>query len=274
MNKEKIGLLLIELRKEKNLLQSDVATIFNVTPQAVSKWERGESLPDIEIIENICKYYNITFDELMNGTRKDNIENTSSRTEDKDSIENTSSRTKDKDSAKKTDAYASLLDTPFKEIKNNKKFPMLIYLIASVFIFLIVGFLPFVKLQIITSNEGIWGTTTLTVYQTFSYYNVLFSNNYKIGNYFVLISFMLGIAAICVSVCVLLVRNKNHVKRLNFARIILSTCYSCSIILVLFIIIGNAQPFAYIMALLALTNIVLLFVLKFNRNSYILSLDK
>lgn len=260
MNKEKIALLLIQLRKEKNLLQADVAAIFNVTPQAVSKWERGESLPDIEIIENMCKYYSITFDELLNGTRKDSIENTCSRTEDKDS-------------AKKTDAYASLLDTPFKEIKNNKKFPMLIYLISSVFIFFIAGFLPFFKIEVI-ANEGYWGSTTLTIYKSFSYYDALFSSNYEIGNYFVLISFILGLATLCVSVCVLLVRNKEHVKKLNFARIIISTCYSCSLILLLFIIIENFLPFAYIMALLALTNIVLLFILKFNRNSYILSIDK
>lgn len=260
MNKEKIALLLIELRKEKKLLQSDVATIFNVTPQAVSKWERGESLPDIEIIENMCKYYNITFDELMNGTRKDSIKNTSSRTEDKDS-------------AKKTDAYASLLDTPFKEIKYNKKFPMLLYLISSVLIFFIAGFLPFFKIEVIT-NEGYWNSTTLTVHHSFSYYDALFSNNYEIGNYFVLISFILGLATLCVSVCVLLVRNKEYVKKLNFARIIISTCYSCSLIFILFIVIENALPFAYIMALLALTNIVLHFILKFHRNSYILSLDK
>lgn len=208
----------------------------------------------------MCKYYNITFDELMNGARKDSIENTSSQAEDKDS-------------QKKSDVYASLLDTPFKEIKNNKKFPMLIYLISSVFIFFIAGFLPFFKNEVIFNNDY-WSSTTLTTHQSFSYYDALFSNNYKIGNYFVLISFILGLAALCVSLCVLLVRNKEHVKKLNFARIITRTCYSCSLILLLFVIIENALPFAYIMALLALVNLVLLFILKFNRNSYILSLDK
>ena len=47
MNKEKMASYLVNLRKEKGLLQQDVAEIFMVTPQAVSKWEKGESIPDI-----------------------------------------------------------------------------------------------------------------------------------------------------------------------------------------------------------------------------------
>ena len=51
MNREKMPSFLVTLRKEKNLLQQDIAEIFMVTPQAVSKWEKGESIPDIETLE-------------------------------------------------------------------------------------------------------------------------------------------------------------------------------------------------------------------------------
>ena len=70
MNKDKMGLFLLELRQERNLLQTDIASIFNVTPQAVSKWERGESIPDIDILEKIASFYNISIEEILNGERK------------------------------------------------------------------------------------------------------------------------------------------------------------------------------------------------------------
>lgn len=67
MNKEKMASYLVNLRKEKGLLQQDVAEIFMVTPQAVSKWEKGESIPDIETLEKISKFYNVGIEELLNG---------------------------------------------------------------------------------------------------------------------------------------------------------------------------------------------------------------
>lgn len=41
-----------------------------VTPQAVSKWEKGESIPDIETLEKITKFYDLTVEELLEGERK------------------------------------------------------------------------------------------------------------------------------------------------------------------------------------------------------------
>lgn len=73
MNREKMPSFLVTLRKEKNLLQQDIAEIFMVTPQAVSKWEKGESIPDIETLEKIAKFYDLTVEELLEGERK-NIE--------------------------------------------------------------------------------------------------------------------------------------------------------------------------------------------------------
>lgn len=67
MNKEKMATYLINLRKEKGLLQQDIAEIFMVTPQAVSKWEKGESIPDIETLEKISQFYNVGMEELLNG---------------------------------------------------------------------------------------------------------------------------------------------------------------------------------------------------------------
>jgi len=51
-NKE-LGNLIADLRKKKNLTQSDLATKLNVTNKAISNWETGKNLPDLEIIKEL-----------------------------------------------------------------------------------------------------------------------------------------------------------------------------------------------------------------------------
>ena len=49
MDQEKIGNFIKEIRKKNNLTQKDLADKYNVTYQAVSKWENGKNMPDIWI---------------------------------------------------------------------------------------------------------------------------------------------------------------------------------------------------------------------------------
>jgi transcriptional regulator with XRE-family HTH domain len=67
MKEENIANLLATLRKEKNLTQSELAAMLDVTFQAVSKWERGENLPDAYTLTELAKIYDITVDEILNG---------------------------------------------------------------------------------------------------------------------------------------------------------------------------------------------------------------
>lgn len=67
IDRKKFSDLLVTLRKEKSLTQHEFAKIFNVSFQAVSKWENGESFPDISILEQISEYYNISINKLLNG---------------------------------------------------------------------------------------------------------------------------------------------------------------------------------------------------------------
>ena len=60
-----IGENLKKQRKLKNLTQEQLADILGVSFQAVSKWERGEVYPDIELLPTIAEYFGITTDELM-----------------------------------------------------------------------------------------------------------------------------------------------------------------------------------------------------------------
>jgi transcriptional regulator with XRE-family HTH domain len=54
-----------KLRREKNITQEKLAEYLNVSTQAVSKWERNETLPDITMIIPIASYFNVSTDELL-----------------------------------------------------------------------------------------------------------------------------------------------------------------------------------------------------------------
>lgn len=50
---------LAELRKEENLTQAEFAAQFNYSDKAVSKWERGDSLPDVVMLKTIADLYGL-----------------------------------------------------------------------------------------------------------------------------------------------------------------------------------------------------------------------
>ena len=54
-----------ELRKEKKMTQSELAALVNYTDKAVSKWERGESIPDIIALKQIADTFSVTVDYLL-----------------------------------------------------------------------------------------------------------------------------------------------------------------------------------------------------------------
>ena len=71
MNNEKIGKFIADCRKEKHFTQAQLAEMLNITDRAVSKWERGRSLPDVSIMQQLCSLLGISVNELLNGERID-----------------------------------------------------------------------------------------------------------------------------------------------------------------------------------------------------------
>ena len=67
MNQEKIGKLIKELRLKDNLTQKEFADKYNVTYQAVSKWENGKNLPDTFLLKQICNDYQIDINSILDG---------------------------------------------------------------------------------------------------------------------------------------------------------------------------------------------------------------
>lgn len=74
MNIVKFGAYISRLRKERDMPQSELADILNITRQAVSKWERGESFPDISILCNISDLFGVSVDTLINAGESTNNE--------------------------------------------------------------------------------------------------------------------------------------------------------------------------------------------------------
>ena len=52
-------------RIAKNLTQEDIAEFLHITPQSVSKWERGESYPDITFLPALANILETSIDELI-----------------------------------------------------------------------------------------------------------------------------------------------------------------------------------------------------------------
>lgn len=58
---------IVDLRKKHKITQEQLAIAVNVSPQAVSKWETGTSLPDIQTLPLIADYFNVSIDYLFYG---------------------------------------------------------------------------------------------------------------------------------------------------------------------------------------------------------------
>lgn len=60
-----IGANIKRLRTAKNITQEQLSVAMNVTCAAVSKWERGETYPDITLLQPLAYFFGVTLDELM-----------------------------------------------------------------------------------------------------------------------------------------------------------------------------------------------------------------
>lgn len=69
MNQENIGMFIAARRKELGMTQKALAEQIDVSDKAVSKWERGNGLPDITRLNDLCDALQINVNELLSGER-------------------------------------------------------------------------------------------------------------------------------------------------------------------------------------------------------------
>ena len=80
MDQIKIGRFIAVRRKRANLTQLQLADRLGITDKAVSKWERGITMPDTSIMLELCDILGISVNELLSG-EKINMENSSQKNE-------------------------------------------------------------------------------------------------------------------------------------------------------------------------------------------------
>lgn len=74
MNQIKIGKFIAKLRHEKDLTQEEFGNRIGVSSKTISRWENGNYMPDISLLETISRKLDVTISELLKGERID-IEN-------------------------------------------------------------------------------------------------------------------------------------------------------------------------------------------------------
>ena len=65
MKEINIAKVLVTKRKEKGITQDELANYIGVSKAAVSKWETGQSYPDVTFLPQLAAYFNISIDELI-----------------------------------------------------------------------------------------------------------------------------------------------------------------------------------------------------------------
>ena len=80
MDQIKIGKFIAKCRKSVNLTQMQLAEKLNITDRAVSKWERGKSMPDSSVMIELCDILCISVNELLSG-EKISMENSNQKNE-------------------------------------------------------------------------------------------------------------------------------------------------------------------------------------------------
>lgn len=131
MDQNKSGKFIAKLRKEKNMTQEQLAEKMGVSINAVSKWERGLSFPDVSLYKKLCKELGINIEELING-EKDNSEEA------------------------KEKAIISTIKEKNKIKKNSKKILILLLLVFSIIVCGLIYYNNNLKVNLINDSDDLY----------------------------------------------------------------------------------------------------------------------
>ncbi len=123
MDQSKVGSFLKELRLEKKFSQEDLAEQLHISRQAISKWENGRGIPDLETLQDLSSFYHITINEILAGRRF-------------------SDKEVEKESEKVTKEILKVQETQKKKI-HRLGFLSILFFIIILFLFLLYYFLTF-----------------------------------------------------------------------------------------------------------------------------------
>lgn len=252
MDRKKFSSLLIRLRKESNLTQQDFAEIFNVSYQAVSKWENGESLPDIVTLENLSRYYNVSINDLLNGNYNPQATTITENVTKENAIQETITKenTTNENANKENNVEKENIEyQTFSLALAKKNIFKIIWCSASIILFLLLSILPVFDID----------------YFSFNFYSICFSSNFLFGNFIMLTVFLLFITKNILGIISVFTKN-------NKVLLLLEEAFSIYCFIALFDILcsnlRNASVGLYLLAIqLAASWITHVFCKKLNFNS-------
>lgn len=70
----KSGEFIAEMRKAKGMTQSELGELIGTGDKTISKWERGINVPDVIMLNNIAKVFNVSIHEILNGKRDEKLD--------------------------------------------------------------------------------------------------------------------------------------------------------------------------------------------------------
>lgn len=242
MDRIKMGNFLIELRKEKDLSQTDLAEIIGVTFQAVSKWERGEAIPDIAILEKLASFYCISIDEIIKGETIVKSEK---------EIKNYMGGTATIDSNNES------------RFLHQKRIFGFWFSLVYLVVFFLIGFCPMATAE----TSSLVGTSYFSV----NYYEIVFSSEFSLGNFIFLLQFLTTIGIIACTLLYFTCITKKSFHALFITRFVLIIVNLLTLVMNVGCFFYNSVAVGmYLMFLIILIFDILYLTLKPNRKIYIL----
>ncbi len=75
MDCKKVGKLIFDLRKEKNMTQKEIAEVMNISDKTISKWERGLGCPDVSLLQELSAILGVNIEKILSGHLEPNDTN-------------------------------------------------------------------------------------------------------------------------------------------------------------------------------------------------------
>lgn len=74
MDQVQTGKFIAELRKEKSLTQAQLGDLLGVTNKTISRWENGNYMPDLAVLQSLCAVLDVNINEMISGRRLDEVD--------------------------------------------------------------------------------------------------------------------------------------------------------------------------------------------------------
>lgn len=74
MDCDKVGKLILGLRKEKRMTQKQLADAMNISDKTISKWERGLGCPDVSLLRELSEFLGVNIERIISGNLEPNDE--------------------------------------------------------------------------------------------------------------------------------------------------------------------------------------------------------